>query len=44
MIQSIPALSYHFGLSPSDVWSMTAREYAAYRHFMDEMRKERRHG
>ena len=26
----MPTLSYHFGLSPADVWDMTHAEYQSY--------------
>jgi hypothetical protein len=26
----MPTLSYHFGLSPGEIWDMTHREYQAY--------------
>lgn len=26
----MPSLSYHFGLSPEDIWNLTRSEYEAY--------------
>lgn len=33
----MPALSFHFGLSPADVWDLDAGEYAAYQRALDEV-------
>ena len=37
MTKTLPDLSRVFHLSPSDVWSMTVDEFAAYRAALDRM-------
>lgn len=38
----MPALSYHFGLGPEEVWRMTVRQYAAYTRALDSIEREMR--
>lgn len=35
----MPILSYHYGLSPSDIWAMTHDEMDEYLNFLDEIKK-----
>lgn len=38
----MPSLSYHFGLSPSDIWKMSFRELVAYSDALERLEKESR--
>lgn len=37
VVPLLPPLSYHFHLSPSDVWGMTVAEFKAYRDALDQL-------
>lgn len=39
----LPALSYHFHLSPADVWAMNVGTFARYSKALDQIEKEGRH-
>lgn len=36
----MPVLSYHFGLSPADVWALTDRELESYVKALDRLQRE----
>lgn len=36
----MPALSYHFHLTPADVWALTGYQYQKYSDALDQIRKE----
>ncbi len=36
----MPALSYHFHLSPADVWALTFAELNAYMEALDQINTE----
>ncbi len=40
MIQAMPVLGFHFGLTPDDVWNLTVEEWAAYQRAIDQIEKE----
>ncbi len=35
----MPTLSYHFGLSPDEIWGLTRAEYETYLEAADEISK-----
>jgi hypothetical protein len=36
----MPVLSYHFGLSPSEVWNLTIEEWASYQRGLEQIERE----
>lgn len=40
MIEAMPVLSYHFGLSPSEIWNLTIEEWTAYQRAVRQIEKE----
>ena len=39
MVAQMPILSYHFGLSPDDIWNLTRTEYDTYADAAVELAK-----
>ncbi len=39
MTDTMPTLSYHFGLSPADIWELTRGEYETYLEAAEELSK-----